>query len=173
MKILKIFSGVLAGLLATAALATTTVQTGWNPTTGVNGVIGLEQSIGTPPATTGTTCASGTAVAAGGPSTGTVTTTTCTTFVGVLVWTIPALGPGGVAGSVGSGYAQAAFAPTVNGAYCSLVDITTGADNTIANTTALGVYVAPTATAAGTITCTFASKTIVAADVLLYNVILF
>ena len=172
---LKLLGGFALGLVATAALATTTIQDGWNPTTGLNGVLGLQQSIGTPPATTGTTCSSGTAVATGGPIAGIVTTATCTTgFIGVLVWTIPSLGAGGVTTApAGSGYSQAVFAPTINGGVCNLTDITTGADNTIANTTAIAVYVAPTATAAGTITCTFATKTIVAGDILTYTIDLF
>lgn len=169
---LRLLSGVAAALAVTAAFATTTVQTGWNPTTGLNGTLGLDQTVGTAPSAATSTCSGGSVTVVGGPNAGTATTATCTTgFVGVLVWTIPALGSGGVNGN--GGYGQAAFAPTVNGAVCSLVDITTGANNTIANTTAIGVYVAPTATAAGTITCTFASKTIVAADVLAYSVELY
>jgi hypothetical protein len=143
---------------------------GYNPATGLAGYNGLEQAVGGPtPTTTGSTCASGTLTVTG-TGTGKVATTTCTTLVLVLVWTIPSLGPGGVAGSAGSGYSQAVFAPVVNGAYCTANNVTHAAALTQNGAAA---YVAPTATAAGTITCTFTSATITASDVIYYNVILF
>ena len=165
--------GLTAALVATVALGVTTQQFGWNPTTGLNGVSGLQETLGVTPSASTSTCSSGSVTVVGGPNTGKLTTATCTTLVPVLVWTFPALGE--VVGSNGSGYSQSVWAPTINGAWCSAYDVTHVADNTAsaAPEVVLGVYVAATATAAGTLTCTFPSMTITAADVLLYNVQVF
>lgn len=158
-------------LLASAALAlglsgAVTAQhadVGFSPTTNLQGFPGLDVSLGTPPATTGSTCASGTLTVTGGASAGKIVTTTCTTLVVVLTWTIPKLGPGGVNGN--GGYSQAAFAPALGGVACYVIDLTHPANVTQASTT----YTAPTATAAGSVVCTMSSATITAGDTLLYT----
>jgi hypothetical protein len=158
-------------LLASAALAlglagSVTAQhadVGFSPTTNLQGFPGLDVSLGTPPATTGSTCASGTLTVTGGASAGKIVTTTCTTLVVVLTWTIPKLGPGGVNGN--GGYSQAAFAPALSGVACYVVDLTHPANITQASTT----YTAPTATANGSVVCTMSSATITAGDTVLYT----
>jgi hypothetical protein len=173
---LKNLVGTAAALVAALVLtvgfneAAKAQYVGYNPATGIAGYNGLEQAVGGPsPTTTGSTCASGTLTVTG-TGTGKVATTTCTTLVLILTWTIPALGPGAVAGSAGSGYSQAVFAPVVNGAYCTANDVTHPAALT---QNGAATYTAPTATAAGTIVCTFSSATITASDVIYYNVVLF
>lgn len=138
---------------------------GFDPTTSLQGFPGLDVSLGTPPTTTGSTCASGTLTVVGGASAGKVTTTTCTTLVLKLNWAIPALGAGGVNGVAGGGYSQAAFAPTLTGVFCTAANLTVPAAFTESATT----YTAPTATAAGSLTCTFTSATITAGNVILYT----
>ncbi len=158
-------------LLASAALAlglagSVTAQhadVGFSPTTNLQGFPGLDVSLGTPPATTGSTCASGTLTVTGGASAGKIVTTTCTTLVVVLTWTIPKLGPGGVNGN--GGYSQAAFAPTLSGVFCALANLTHPATITQASTS----YTAPTATANGSVVCTASSATITAGDTVLYT----
>lgn len=161
------FKAVLAGLvLAVGCAGVATAQNadvGFSPTTGLQGFPGLAVSLGAVPTTTGSTCASGTLTVVGGATSGKVTTTTCTTLVLKLNWAIPALGTGGVAGN--GGYGQAAFAPALNGVYCAGADLTHPATFTQSATT----YTAPTATAAGSLTCTFSSATITAADVVLFT----
>jgi hypothetical protein len=160
-------------LLATLALAfgagdaalAQHADVGFSPTTNLQGFPGLDVSLGTPPATTGSTCASGTLTVTGGASAGKIVSTTCTTLVVVLTWTIPKLGTGGVAGSAGSGYSQAAFAPALTGVACYVVDLTHPANITQASTS----YTAPTATANGSVVCTMSSATITAGDSLLFT----
>ena len=159
-------------LLASAALAlglagTVTAQhadVGFSPSTNLQGFPGLDVSLGTPPTVTG--CNTGTPVVAGGASAGRITTVGTTTCALVLTWTIPKLGVGGTAGVAGGGYPQAVFAPTLLGVACYVIDLTTVADLFTQASTA---YTAPTATANGSISCTFTSRTIVSGDVLLYT----
>lgn len=135
---------------------------GFSPTTNLQGFPGLDVSLGTPPTVTG--CNTGTPVVVGGASAGRITTVGTTTCAIVLTWTIPKLGVGGTNGN--GGYSQAAFAPALTGVQCWVVDLTTVADLFTQSATA---YTAPTATANGSISCTFTSRTIVSGDVLLYT----
>lgn len=144
----------LAGLLLTAGLtglASADQYVGNNPNTGLSGTQYLRFSFGTPPVMTG--CNTGAPTYVGGPATGKITTVGTTTgCVAVLTYTIPILAVGAVA-------------PSLNGVVCQLTDLTTPADLFTQSATA---YTAPTATAAGSLTCTFTSRTIVSGDVLLY-----
>jgi hypothetical protein len=160
-------------LLASAALAfglagVATAQhadVGFSPTTNLQGFPGLDVSLGSPPAVTG--CNTSAPTVTGGASAGKIATAGTTTGCAVvLTWTIPKLGAGGVNGIAGGGYAQAAFAPALTGVVCYLIDLTTVADLFTQSAT---TYTAPTATANGSLTCTFTSRTIVASDVLLYT----
>jgi hypothetical protein len=153
----------LAGLFASAPVSAQNADVGFNSYNGLQGFPGLDVSLGTVPSTTGSTCASGTLTVTGGASAGKVVSTTCTTLVLKLTWTIPALGYGGTNGN--GGYSQASFAPTLSGVLCTVIDLTHPAAVTQAST----AYVAPTATAAGSISCTASSATITAGDTLLYN----
>lgn len=162
-KVLLAVLGLALGA-SDAALAQH-ADVGFSPTTNLQGFPGLDVSLGTPPTTVGSTCASGTLTVTGGASAGKIVTTTCTTLVVVLTWTIPKLGPGGVAGSNGSGYSQAAFAPSLSGVFCALADLTHPATITQASTS----YTAPTATANGSVVCTASSATITAGDTVLYT----
>lgn len=166
---LKALVGSAAALVAASVLtfgtaAAQNADVGFNPTTSLQGFPGLDVSLGTPPVMTG--CNTSAPTYKGGASAGKITTVGTTTCAAVLTWTIPALGTGGVAGSAGSGYSQAAFAPTLTGVQCWLVDLTTVAD---LFTQAATAYTAPTATVAGSISCTFTSRAIVSGDVLLYT----
>lgn len=160
-------------LLASAALAlglsgAVTAQhadVGFSPTTNLQGFPGLDVSLGTPPTVTG--CNTSAPVVAGGASAGRITTAGTTTgCVLVLTWTIPKLGAGGAVGTAGSGYSQAAFAPTLLGVVCYVVDLSTVADLFTQSATA---YTAPTVTANGSLSCTFTSRSISLNDVLLYT----
>jgi hypothetical protein len=129
----------------------------------LQGFVGLGVSLGTPPTTTGSTCASGTLTVTGGATTGKVVTTVCTALTLKLVWTIPALGTGGVNGN--GGYSEALFAPTLNGAVCFIADLTHPATITQASYS----YTAPTATTAGSVSCTTSAATITAGDTVIYT----
>lgn len=148
-----------------AAAVAQNAPVGFDPTTSLQGFPGLDVSLGTPPVVTG--CNTSAPVVVGGASAGRITTVGTTACTPTLTWTIPKLGAGGVAGTAGAGYDKSVFAPTLTGAYCAIVDITT---TTKLFTESATTYTAPTATANGTVTCTFtASAAITAADVLLYT----
>lgn len=163
------FKCLLLGLVAAfgfAGFATAqNADVGFSPTTNLQGFPGLDVSLGSPPVMTG--CNTSAPSYKGGASAGQITTVGTTTGCApVLTWSIPALGAGGVAGTAGGGYGQAAFAPTLTGVQCWLIDLTTVADLFTQSATA---YTAPTATVKGSLTCTFTSRTIVSGDVLLYT----
>lgn len=144
--------GVLFGLGLACAGAASAQYVGNNPTTGLSGSPYFRVAIGTAPAVTG--CNTGTPVVVGGANAGRITTVGTTTGCAlVLTYTIPVLGIGAVA-------------PVLNGAFCTVIDLTTVADTFTEASTA---YTAPTATAAGTLSCTFTSRTIGSGDVLLYS----
>ena len=164
------FKALILGLTAAGGLAglaaAQNADVGYNLTTGLRGIIGVPVSLGTVPVMTG--CNTSAPSYKGGTGTVQITTVGTTTCAAVFTWTIPALGYGGVSTNpAGSGYSQAAFAPNLTGAICGLHDLTTGADTFTQSATA---YTAPTATAAGSLSCTFASRTITSGDVLLLDV---
>jgi len=161
------FKALFAGLVLAAGCAgVATAQNapvGYDLNTNLNAYAGLEVSLGSSPTVTG--CNTGTPVVTGGATAGKITTVGTTTGCAVvLTWTLPKLGTGGVAGN--GGYGQAVFAPTLTGVACYLIDLTTVADLFTQSATS---YTAPTATATGSLTCTFTSRTIVSGDVLLFT----
>lgn len=151
----------LAGLVQTATAQNAPV--GFNPATSLQGFPGLPIALGAPPTVTGCNTSAPTVV--GGVFAGKITTVGTTTCAPVLTWVIPALGAGGL--NSNGGYSQSVFAPTLTGVFCTVLDLTTVADLFTEASTA---YVAPTATAAGSISCTFTSRSITSGDVLLYAV---
>lgn len=167
LKVLAVAALCAAGLAGVATLAAAqNAPSGYDATTNLQGFPGMAVAIGTPPTTVGSTCASGTLTVTGGATTGSVATTVCTTLVLKLTWTIPALGLGASQPSYANGgYSQSAFPPTLHGVYCAFADLTHPATITQAATT----YTAPTATVAGTLTCTSSSATITASDAILYT----
>jgi hypothetical protein len=146
-----LFGAALAIGFAGAATAQN-ADVGFNPSTGLQGFPALEVSLGTVPTTTGSTCAAGTLTVTGGSGGGKVATTTCTTLVLKLNWSIPAL----VAGRA---------APALTGVVCFAANVTHPAALTQSATT----YTAPTLTAAGSLSCTFSSATITAADSVFFS----
>lgn len=151
----KNFKGLLFGVLLAAcgAAGAQNADVGFSPTTNLQGFPGLDIALGTPPVVTG--CNTSPPLVVGGATTGRITTVGTTTGCAiVLTYTLPKL----LAGQA---------APTLSGLFCWVSDLTTVADLFTQASTA---YTAPTATAKGTISCTFTSRTIASADVLLYAV---
>lgn len=150
LKSLLLGLGLAFGLSGLTAAAET--YFGFNPSTGLSGERALSVAYGTVPVVTG--CNTSAPTVTGGANSGKIVTAGTTACTPTLTWTIPAL----VANQT---------APTLNGVVCYVVDMTTTAKLFTQSATAV---VAPTASAAGSVSCTFtASAAIVAADVLLYN----
>ena len=164
------FKALILGLAACAGLAgvaaAQNADVGYNPVTGLRGLLGVPLALGTPPVMTG--CNTSAPSYKGGAETSQITTAGTTTCAPVFTFTIPALGAGGVStNAAGSGYSQSVFAPTLTGMSCGLKDLTTVADTFTQSATA---YTAPTATASGSLTCSFTSRSITSGDVLLLEV---
>ncbi len=164
------FKVFLVSLFATLGLsglaAAQNAPVGFNPVTNLNAYPGLDVSLGATPTVTGCNTSAPTVV--GGASAGKITTVGTTTCAPVLTWVIPALGTSGISGN--GGYSAGSFAPTLTGVQCWVVDLTTVADLFTQSATA---YVAPTATTAGSLSCSFTSRTITSGDVLLYTAVAF
>ena len=167
LKVLAVAAALAVGFagLATAQNA----PVGFDTNTNLNAYPGLDVSLGTPPTVTG--CNTGTPVVVGGAAAGKITTVGTTTCAPTLTWVLPKLGAGGAGPATqNGGYSTSIFAPTLTGVACFVIDITTVADLFTQSAT---TYTAPTATATGSLTCTFTSRTITSGDVLLFEAIAF
>jgi hypothetical protein len=157
----KTFAGVVAGIALAAGLAyavTPTAYTaGFRQEGNANGLNGLVVSGPTAPVTTGSTCASGTLTVTGGATAGQVATTTCTTLVLVLTGSVSSLV---VSSGLNDGKNATNSSTPPNGAVCLAFDETHYA--------AIGGTYAATATS---YTCTYASATITASDVIKYVIL--
>lgn len=105
------------------ALANTGGYTGWNPATGLNGFVGAEVSLGTPPAVTMTGSTVGAVV--GGPQAGTIAVTTGNAS-SVVTITFPSAAP--------------------TGWVCNVQDVTTSADSPKPASTTATTWVSSSAT---------------------------
>jgi len=182
----KLFSksAVLAAgtLLAAAVFATTSPNTfynGFNPQTNGYGLNGVPTAGGTVPTVSapgsGSTCGSGTISAAtGGAFAGQVTTATCTTLVLQISGAIPGLVYSGAPGTNGTGNAypnQTNSPAPPTGGICIFVDATHPADSYAVGQGTFA-FVGSGTSYTG-YTCTSASMTITAGDVIQYLVFLY
>jgi hypothetical protein len=182
-KFLKFVAAFAAGLtLAGAALATTSPNSyygGFNPQTNGYGLPGVLTAGGSVPTVSapgsGSTCGSGTiSVATGGAFAGQVTTATCTTLVLQISGAIPGLVYSGAPGTNGTGNAypnQTNSPAPPTGGICIFVDATHPADSYAVGQGTFA-FVGSGTSYTG-YTCTSASMTITAGDVIQYLVFLY
>lgn len=167
MKILSKIVAVAAGLvLAGAALATTnpnSYSAGFVPQTNQNGLNGVVTSGGPVPTTSGTCSGGVIGAAVGGSTAGQVTTTVCTTLVLTLTGAVSSLV---VSDGLNDGLNATNSSTAPNGAVCLFLDETHPA-------VYVGTYAAATAKNGvyTTYTCTSASLTITASDLIKYVII--
>jgi hypothetical protein len=174
-KLLCKIATLVAGLALASSMAFATTNpnsfyAGFNQQTEQNGINGLIVSGGPAPGAAASTCSSGSVTVLGGASYGQATTATCTTLVLVLTGTISSLV---VSDGLNDGKNATNSSTPPNGAICLSYDVTHPAANTVSGAWNVGTYAAATALNGvyTTYTCTFASLTITAADVLLYQIL--
>src|SRR5271165_4746109 len=176
-KFLKVTAAFVAGLALSAGLASATVApgfyAGFNPQSNQNGVPGLLVSGGIAPSASASTCSSGTVPVKGGASYGEVDTTVCTTLVLVLTGQASSLvysNSGGSSG-YGGGANQTNTPAPPTGAICESYDVTTPSHNTVSGAWNVGTFAfVGSGTTYSGYTCTFASITVTASDVILYKI---
>ena len=178
-KFIGKLAAAFAGLVLVAGVASATVApsyyAGYRQEANQNGLNGLLVSGGVAPTTAASTCSSGTVTAKGGASYGEVDTTTCTTLVLVLTGAKSGLtvsqAPPPTGNSPYFGTATNSSAPPT-GAICLSYDVTHPSDNTVSGAWNVGTFAfVGTGTTYTGYTCTFASLTITASDVVLYMVL--
>lgn len=159
----KLVAAVAAvAFVSASALAVTPTpySAGYRQEGNLNGLNGLVVAGPTAPTTVGSTCSAGTLTVVGGATAGQVTTATCTTLVLILTGSVSSLV---VSSGLNDGKNATNSSTPPNGAICIAYDET----HPNANAAIYGTYAA-TAT---TYTCTFASQTITAADVMKYLIV--
>ncbi len=179
-KLVAFVAGLaLVGVAAATVNPNATPYAGYNQATNLNGLNGIVTSAGGAPTAAGSTCASGSVTVVGGGSAGELDTATCTTLVVVLKGLVSSLvvsqAPPPTSNSPYFGAGTNSSAPP-HGAICETYDITHPADNTVSGAWNLGTFAFVTATVNGVttdvgFTCTFASLTITASDVILYKIV--